>query len=105
MDNNLGNNGCGCGCGCGHDDHHNHDNHRKIYLTLTDNTQLECDVLEAFEIEGKGYIAVLPENSETAMLYGFKEKEDGPELSNIEDDEEYKIASDAFMDLQMNPGE
>ncbi|SES98110.1 Protein of unknown function [Natronincola peptidivorans] len=84
-------------CGCNHEGHTN-EGHKKIYLTLMDNSQLECDVLNVFDANDKKYIAVLPEDSESAMLYGFVETAEGPQLNNIESDEEYQIASKAFLE-------
>ena len=106
--------GCNCdhedqGCNCDHEDHehehdhdheHDHQEPRKIYLTLTDGKKLECDVLDIFVVDDQSYIAILPSDSETAMLYGFTEDDQGPQLRNIEDDEEYKNASKAFMERQ-----
>ncbi|SDK73719.1 DUF1292 domain-containing protein [Natronincola ferrireducens] len=91
-------------CGCNHESHKHHDHQqKKIYLTLMDNTQLECDVLNIFEAGGKNYIAVLPKDSESALLYGFEEGNEGPQLSNIETDEEYETASKAFLELNNHP--
>lgn len=84
----------------GHHHEHDHQEPRKIYLTLMDGKKLECDVLDIFEVEDQSYIAILPSDSETAMLYGFVEDDQGPQLRNIEDDDEYKNASEAFMERQ-----
>ena len=89
-----------CSCGCGHD----HDNEEvefdTITLTLDDDTELECAVLGIFDvegIEGKEYIALLPTDDETVLLYEYKELEDDEiELSNIEDDDEFAMISAAF---------
>ncbi|SNT27081.1 Protein of unknown function [Anaerovirgula multivorans] len=85
---------CQNDCGCGHEHH----DHKKIYLTLVDNTEIACSVLSIFKADNKEYIAVLPEDSETPLIYRFVEKDGGPELSNIESDEEYEIASQAFLE-------
>lgn len=106
--------GCNCdhdhedqACSCdqeqhshGHHQEHDHQEPRKIYLTLTDGKNLECDVLDIFEVEDQSYIAILPSGSETAMLYGFVEDDQGPRLRNIEEDDEYKNASETFMERQ-----
>ncbi|AKL94860.1 hypothetical protein CACET_c13950 [Clostridium aceticum] len=83
-------------CGC-NDSSNKHLQHKKIYLTLADHTEVTCDVLDIFEVSGQNYIAVLPENSETALLYRLIENEGNPELSNIESDEEYELASKTFL--------
>ena len=78
-----------------------------VTLTLDDDTEMECGILGVFEVEGlegKEYIALLPldENLEPneagdVYLYQYNETEDGePDLGNIEDDDEYEIAADAF---------
>lgn len=93
-------------CNCDQDHHHEHEHQhehtepRKIYLTLMDGKKLECDVLDIFEVEDQSYIAILPSDSETAMLYGFAEDDQGPQLRNIENDEEYQSASKIFMERQ-----
>ncbi|QUH27039.1 DUF1292 domain-containing protein [Serpentinicella alkaliphila] len=78
-------------------DHDHKKEKRKIYLTLQDDSKLECDVIDIFEISPQKYIAVLPTNSETALLYRFTENKDEISLSNIESDEEYTMAGDVFL--------
>lgn len=76
-----------------------------VTLTLDDDTELECMVLTIFQAGDREYIALLPmddmENEEGEVyLYRYEEDAEGnPELSNIEDDEEYDIVSDAFDEL------
>ena len=62
-----------CGCGCGHD--HDHDMEEQeletMTLTLEDDTELQCAILGIFDvegIEGKEYIALLPEEDETVLI-------------------------------------
>ena len=79
-------------------------------LTLDNDEVVECAILTLFEAGGKEYIALLPlnEDGETedgdVYLYRYTEDANGePELENIEDDDEYEIAADAFdewMDTQ-----
>ncbi len=78
-----------------------------VTLTLDDDTELECVVLTVFEAGGRDYIALLPTEGEDAdtgevYLYRYMEKDGEPELDNIEDDEEYEIAADAFDELLDN---
>lgn len=76
-----------------------------MILSLDDGTELECIILTIFEAGDKEYIALLPtegiESEEgEVFLYRYSETADGePELTNIEDDEEYEIAADAFDEL------
>ena len=85
-------------CSNGTCNNHNHkEEKKKIYLTMQDDSKLECDVIDIFEISPQKYIAVLPKNSETALLYRFSENNDEITLNNIESDEEYTMAGDVFL--------
>jgi hypothetical protein len=79
------------------------ENKSTVTITLEDNTEIECVVLSIFEAGERNYIAVLPEeeNEEESQVYLYRyEEEDGtPILSNIETDEEYEIAADAFDEI------
>lgn len=76
-----------------------------VTLTLDDDTELECMVLTIFPAGGRDYIALLPmddieEEEGDVYLYRYEEDENGnPNLTNIEDDEEYEVAADAFDEL------
>ena len=64
-----------------------------VTLTLDNDEVLECAVLTIYEAGGRQYIALLPldENGEEegdVYIYRY--------IENIEDDEEYEIAADAF---------
>ncbi len=108
---------CGCGghghehgedheCGCGGHEHEGHDNEdneneeaQTIYLTLDDEKEIACKVLTIFEVEGNEYISLLPENSEDVYIYKYKETEEGPELAQIENDDEFNTVSQEFYNL------
>ena len=74
-----------------------------VSIILEDDSALECVVLNIFSAGDREYIAVMPEdNNEDGIvyLYRYSETEDGePELTNIETDEEYETAADAFDEL------
>lgn len=75
------------------------DEEMTVTLTLDDDTELECDVVAIFPVNGQDYIALLPreEEAEEVFLYRFKELEDGEmELDNIEDDEEFEAVADVY---------
>lgn len=78
------------------------DDRDTVTLTLEDDSEVECAVVTIFEAAGREYIALLPlegiESEEGEVyLYRFQESEDGePDLQNIESDDEYEAASDAF---------
>ena len=86
------------------------DEYMTVELTLDNDEVVECAILTLFEAGGKEYIALLPLNGDgetedgDVYLYRYTEDADGePELENIEDDDEYEIAADAFdewMDTQ-----
>ena len=77
--------------------------HNTITLTLENDAEVECAILTVFPVEKKEYIALLPldENGQNqegeVYLYAFARTEKGdPILSNIEDDDEYAKAAEAF---------
>ena len=90
----MGEHNHNCDCGCNEE--------VTVTLTLDNDEVLECAVLTIYEVDGKEYIALLPINDEAnedgdVFLYRYIETEDGePTLENIEDDDEYEAAADAF---------
>ena len=83
---------------CNHDHNHDHEHEDMdvIYLTLDDDTELECAVLGIFEVEDKEYIALLPIDDEEVLLYEYKELEDEEfDLLPIEE-EDFELVSEAF---------
>ena len=82
------------------------DTNDQITLTLEDGSELICDVLAIFPVDGKDYIALLPQGDDPdaeIFLYQFVEKgEDDIDLINIEDDDEFEAVSDAFDELLDN---
>ena len=96
---------CGCGVDCDAEDNHDLENLEFVdmdaedimYLTLDDDTELECNVLGVFEVEDIEYIALLPMDSEEVLLYRYVELEDEEfDLLAIEDEEEFESVSEAF---------
>lgn len=73
-----------------------------VTLTLDNDEVVECAVLTVYTANEKEYIALLPLNEEgesedgDVYLYRYEEVDGEPTLSNIEDDDEYEIAADAF---------
>lgn len=75
-----------------------------VTLTLENNEELECAVLNIFEAEEKEYIALLSldENGDNTdgqiYLYRFIDngEEEEPGLENIEEDEEFDRVSAIF---------
>ena len=79
-----------------------------VTLTLDDDEEVECAVISIFEAGGKEYISLLPlggEEEENGEVYIYRDTEssDGePVLENIESDEEYELAADAFDEMLDN---
>ncbi len=76
-----------------------------VTLTLEDDTEVECAIVSIFPAGDREYIALLPlggeeEEAGEVYIYRYSEDENGePSLDNIEDDEEYEVAADAFDEL------
>ena len=77
-----------------------------VTLTLDDDRTVACAIVGIFDAGNKEYIALLPldENGQNedgeVYLYRYTIDSNGqPKLDNIESDEEYEIASDAFDEL------
>lgn len=73
-----------------------------VTLTLDNDEVVECAVLTVYTANDKEYIALLLLNEEgesedgDVYLYRYEEVDGEPTLSNIEDDDEYEVAADAF---------
>ena len=75
-----------------------------IELELDDGRNVLCDILTILEVDGKDYIAVLPQDEADSdgdvWIYGFKADPDDPEkdpdLIFIADDDEYEKVAEAF---------
>ena len=73
-----------------------------VTLTLDNDEVVECAVPTVYTANDKEYIALLPLNEEgesedgDVYLYRYEEVDGEPTLSNIEDDDEYEVAADAF---------
>lgn len=84
-----------CNCGC--------NDEVTVTLTLDNDEVIECAVLTIYSVDEKEYIALLPldENGDNeegdVYIYRYVETEEGETtLENIEDDDEYEAAADAF---------
>lgn len=89
---------CDNGCNCDNDQ----EEMDIIYLTLEDDSELECGVLGIFEIEDKSYIALVSlDDEEQVLLYEYKEDGDEFELGQIEDEDELEAVLEAFDTLFM----
>ncbi len=79
----------------------------RVTLDLDDDVSVECRILTIFSAGERDYIALIPQDENgqdnadgEIYLYRYAEDADGnPSLDNIESDEEYELASEAFGDL------
>ena len=92
-------------CNCNHDDCNcgcQNDEAVTVTLTLDNDEVVECAVLTIYEADEREYIALLPLNEDgenedgDVFIYRYKEVDGEPTLENIEDDDEYEVAADAF---------
>ena len=73
-----------------------------VSIELDDGSTMECAVLLIYTAGGKEYIAVQPmedlsDPEGRVFIYGYNVDDQGvPELINIEDDDEFDVAIDAF---------
>ncbi len=79
------------------------DDERFITLGFDDGNDIECEILGIFEVKGKEYIALLPDDgTDDVYLYGYKEVgEDEFEIIDIEDDKEFELVAAEFDKLTM----
>ncbi|HBN57260.1 MAG TPA: DUF1292 domain-containing protein [Lachnospiraceae bacterium] len=77
-----------------------------VTLTLDDDSTIECAIIGIFDANNKEYIALLPLDEDgkntdgEAFLYRYITSPLGsPQLENIDDDEEYEAASEAFDEM------
>ena len=77
----------------------------KVELSLDDGSTVMCEVITILEVNGKEYIALLPdgqdeEEDQDVWFYEYSENPDDPneepELTYIEDDDVYDAVCDAF---------
>ncbi len=84
----------------GHDHDHDEDEDDAEFLTLEfdDGEEVECEIMGVFEVEGKEYIALIPnDGTDDVYLYGYKEiGEEEFELIDIDDDAEFEKVSKEF---------
>ena len=76
-----------------------------VTLTLDDDSEVECQVLTIFEVEGQDYIVLFPiddadsEEGEVYIYRYFEDAEGNPALDNIETEEEFEMVSEVFDEL------
>ena len=83
------------------DDKYDDDEPMAVTLEYDDGTEVETEVMGIFEVDGKEYIALIPDDdSDDVYLYGYVEVgEDEFELLDIEDEEEFEKVVKEFDSL------
>ncbi len=63
-----------------------------ITLEFDDGVEVECEIMGIFEVDGKEYIALVPDDeTDDVYIYGYVEvTEEEFELLDIEDDAEFE---------------
>ena len=69
-----------------------------ITLEFDDDTAVDCYVMGTFELSGKEYIALAPEDgTDDVYIYGYKQiSDDEFEINEIESEEEFDAAAAEF---------
>lgn len=70
-----------------------------IPVDMEDGTQIECEVLAIFPVEGKQYIALIDKDNDDSDIWLYRFVPDGDEefnIEDIEDDKEFELVEDAF---------
>ena len=73
----------------------------QVTLTLDDGREIDCEILCIYTVDEQDYLALLPPAGDDfeegeALIYRFFEENEEPRIENIESEEEYEIAADAF---------
>ncbi len=73
----------------------------QIILTLEDDSELVCDVLEIFDCDDRSYVALLPQDDPDGdvLLYRYEEDGDDVNLTDIESDDEFDRVAEAFSEI------
>ncbi|MEE3362575.1 MAG: DUF1292 domain-containing protein [Anaerovoracaceae bacterium] len=87
-----------------------------ITLEFDDDTEAVCEFLGVFEVNGKEYAALAPEKDENGhvtddvYIYAYSEEDDEEEgftfeLTDIEDEEEFRAAAAEFDRIMADPAQ
>ena len=74
-----------------------------IIIPLPDGTEMECAIVDEFEMEDKGYLVLSPLEDDTigeeVFLYRFEEDGSDLVLNYIDDEDELRRAGDFYYSL------
>ena len=78
-----------------------------ITLEFDDDTAVDCYVMGTFELNGKEYIALAPEDgTDDVYIYGYKQVSDDEfEINEIESEEEFDAAAAEFDSIMADNAE
>ena len=78
-----------------------------ITLEFDDDTAVDCYVMGTFELNGKEYIALAPEDgTDDVYIYGYKQiSDDEFEINEIESEEEFDAAAAEFDSIMAEDAE
>ncbi len=73
------------------------ESYRMVNITTDEGITIPCQVLLTYEMEEREYLAIMPvEDNSQGDIYLFRLVNNGTEMANIEDEEEYARAAKAF---------
>lgn len=72
-----------------------------ITLEFDDGEEIVCEIMGVFEVDGKEYIALIPDDqTDDVYIYGYSEiSEEEFDLIDIEDDDEFNKVVEEFEKL------
>lgn len=72
-----------------------------ITLEFDDGEEIVCEIMGVFEVDGKEYIALIPDDqTDDVYIYGYAEiSEEEFDLIDIEDDDEFNKVVEEFEKL------
>jgi len=72
-----------------------------ITLEFEDGEEIVCEIMGVFEVDGKEYIALIPDDqTDDVYIYGYSEiSEEEFDLVDIEDDDEFNKVVEEFEKL------
>ncbi|MCI2062735.1 MAG: DUF1292 domain-containing protein [Eubacteriaceae bacterium] len=72
-----------------------------ITLEFDDDTSVECEIMGVFDVDGKEYIALIPDDdSDDVYIYGYTEVTDDEfNITDIEDEAEFEKVTAVFDEM------
>ena len=71
-----------------------------VFIPMEDGTEMECAILDTFELDGKQYMIVSAIDDDALAdedyVYSYTEDSDGLLISSVDDDEEFARVSEYY---------